>query len=161
VRGPRPRGAGPGLASGAAMRAAQPGRPAQRATLMAARCAAAVLHGGAPPAHGSRPRKRGAAHWRGDNGVARRRTRASVASDCGGRDDGARSEASGGARGEVVGAADAARSGRHLSPHARVRTAPPTTANQSSAQRDAATDRRAPRVSRISNLNKSPRMKIA
>jgi hypothetical protein len=68
---------------------------------------------------------------------------------------------SGGARGEAVGAADAARSGRHLSPHAHVRTAPPMAANQGSARSDAATDRRAPRVSRILNLNKSPRMKIA
>jgi hypothetical protein len=66
-----------------------------------------------------------------------------------------------GGRCEAVGAVDAARSGRHLSPRARVRTAPPAAANHGSARHDTATDRRAPHVSRVSNLNKSPWMKIA
>jgi hypothetical protein len=65
-------------------------------------------------------------------------------------------------RREAVGrATDAVRSGAYLSSHAHVRTAPPTAANHGSARRDTATDRRAPRVSRISNLTKSPGMKIA
>jgi hypothetical protein len=58
-------------------------------------------------------------------------------------------------------AADAARPGAYLSSRARVRTAPPAAANHGSARHDTATDRRAPRVSQISNLNKSPWMKIA
>jgi hypothetical protein len=86
-----------------------------------------------------------------------------------GQDGGARGEACGraargvrraGGQREAVGAADAARSGRHLSPFACVRTAPPTAANHGSARCDTATDRRAPRVNRFPNLNKSPRMKI-
>jgi hypothetical protein len=51
--------------------------------------------------------------------------------------------------------------GTTFKPRARVWTEPPAAANHGSVRHDTATDRRAPRVSRISNLNKSPRMKIA
>jgi hypothetical protein len=63
--------------------------------------------------------------------------------DRSGRNGGARSEVSGGVRGEAVGAADAAQSGRHLSPRTCVRIVPPMAGNQGSARRDVATDRRA------------------
>jgi hypothetical protein len=123
----------------------------------AAQRTVAMLHGGSPPAHGRRPRKRGTAHRRGDGGTTTTGERLSsgtttvrtmAASDRGDRD----------ARGWDGGARD---EGAHLSPRARVWTEPPTAANQGSARRDTATDRRAPRVSRFLNLNKSSRMKIA
>jgi hypothetical protein len=75
--------------------AAQPGRPAQRASQgMSARDvhdsaargggASRRPNGGAPPAHRRRPRKQGAAHHRGDGGAAQWRR----ASGCGRLSDG-------------------------------------------------------------------------
>jgi hypothetical protein len=121
-------------------------------------------NGGAPPAHGRRLRKRGGSPARGrrrgdGSGDGGFRPRWSGRTLSRRRREG-RGVRAGDAR--LSGrAADAARSRAYLSSRAHVRTAPPTAANHGSARRDTATDRRAPRVSRISNLNKSLWMKIA
>jgi hypothetical protein len=117
-------------------------------------------------------RGNGAAHRRGDGGVARRRrasgeaerwrTQASAALDRGGRDGGTVEAAARGARlsgRRTRGCRAAGGRGAVGSVFKLPRACPevpPTAANQGSARRDAATDRRAPRVSQISNLNKSP-----
>jgi hypothetical protein len=151
---------------------------------------AVALHGSAPPAHGRRPWKRGGSPaW--DGGASRRRRASSEAAGAARRWSrrrrlrtaavrtravrmavrgerraavgvAARGSRRANGRREAVGrAADAARLGAYSSSRACVRTAPPMAANHGLARRDTAIDRRAPRVSRISNLNKSPGMKIA
>jgi hypothetical protein len=82
--------------------------------------------------------------WRGWDSGVRGEARGCRAAD-GGR-DAAREARRGEARQRR---SDAARSGAHLIPRARVWTAPPTAANPGSARHDTAADRRAPRVSQF------------
>jgi hypothetical protein len=177
AHGPQPRGRGPCSRRWRGPRA----RPTWPRPARAARDA----HGGtARGGLSAAPHRRtgdcqgnGATHRRGDGGTAQRRRASGEAAGAARRRSGRRwlrtaavgtrvvgTTTRGARRAAVRTATRGARraDGRHeavtdvyLSSRVRVRTAPPTAANHGSARRDTATDWRTPRVSRISNLNKS------